>query len=80
MCCNFFQNVVVKYNVFVKEMRKELEPLVSQRDKIVAELKRLQRENDTLVKFWDFLRRHLKVLNFRIGLRVFLAAHRRRWA
>ena len=73
----FFQNVVVKYNVFVKEMRKELEPLVSQRDKIVAELKRLQRENDTLVKFRDFLRRHLKVLRKWL---VFLAARARAWS
>jgi len=54
-----------------------LEPLVSQRDKIVAELKRLQRENDTLVKFRDFLRRHLKVLRKWL---VFLAAHARAWS
>ena len=46
-----FQNVSVKYNVFVKEMRKELEPLIRDREKIVAELKRLQRENDQLVSF-----------------------------
>jgi hypothetical protein len=44
--------VTVKYNVFVKEVRKELEPLISQRDKIVTELKRLQRENDKLVSFF----------------------------
>ncbi len=33
------------------EARKELEPLIKNREKIVAELKRLQREHDKLVGF-----------------------------